>query len=135
MKTTNLLLGLAAVLTAGGATMLAAGPAVARDVTVVAHTDGDLPVARVSFADLNLADAGGQHVLRRRVGGAIRTVCAPAYDGTENLRFNDCRNQAWDEAKPQMTAAIARATRLAAGTASAGDRALALNGTIQLGGR
>ena len=135
MNTTKLVFGLAAALTASGTLFLAAGPAAAKDVTVVAATDDELPVARVSFADLNLVHEAGQQTLRRRVNGAIRTVCAPAYSGIETAAYAMCQNNAWNEAKPQMTAAIDRATRLAAGNGSARDQALALSGTIQFGGR
>jgi len=127
MDTIKLLLGAAAVATTSGAMLLAAGPAHARDVTVVASIENDVPVARVTFADLDLAGAAGQKTMRSRVGSAVRTVCAPAYDGTETTRYTACVNGAWDEARPQMAAAVARAGRLAAGQATPEEKALALN--------
>ena len=55
MFKTKLLFSVAAALTASASLMLAAGPAAARDVTVVASVEDEVPVARVSFADLDLA--------------------------------------------------------------------------------
>jgi UrcA family protein len=133
MLKTKLLFGVAAALTASASLMLAAGPAAARDVTVVASVEDEVPVARVSYADLDLSDGVGKRTLRGRVSSAIRTVCAPAYDGTGSIRYSQCRSSAWGEAIPQMASAVARAGRLAAGTATAQDRALALNGAIRLG--
>jgi UrcA family protein len=133
MFKTKLLFSVAAALTASASLMLAAGPAAARDVTVVASVEDEVPVARVSFADLDLADKGGQRTLRGRVSSAIRSVCAPAYDGVASIRYTQCRTSAWNEARPQMASAVARAGRLAAGTATAQDRALALNGAIRFG--
>lgn len=131
MITTKLMFGLAAALTTSGALLLAAGPAAARDVTVVAAIENDVPVARVSFADLDLTGQPGQRTLRHRVTGAIHTVCEPALMG-EPVAYSFCQGSAWAEARPQMAAAIARAGRLAAGNATAQDRALAFN-SIRLG--
>lgn len=131
MTTFKLMFGLAAALTATGTTLLAVSPAAARDVTVVATVEDGVPVARVSFADLDLTGLAGQQTLRHRVGGAIHTVCAPALSG-ERVAYSLCQGSAWSEARPQMAAAVARAGRLAAGTATAQDRALALN-SIRLG--
>jgi len=135
MLKTKLMFGVAAALTASASLMLAAGPAAARDVTVVASVEDEVPVARVSFADLDLADKGGQRSLRGRVSSAIRTVCAPAYDGTGSIRYAQCQSNAWAQARPQMISAVARASRLAAGNATVEDRALALNGAIRFGGQ
>lgn len=134
MDTIKLVLGAAAIATSSGAMLLAAGPAHARDVTVVASAEDDVPVARVTLGDLNLAVPAGQQTMRHRVSGAIRTVCAPTYDGTETTRLAECQNHAWDQARPQMAAAVARAVRIASGNATAQDRALALN-TINFAGR
>ncbi|WP_114228469.1 MULTISPECIES: UrcA family protein [Sphingomonas] len=133
MLKTKLLFGIAAALSASGAMLLAAGPAAARDVTVTASIENDVPVARVSYADLDLAHRPGQVTLRQRVSGAIRTVCEPSYDSTEPTGNTQCVNAAWGQAQPQMAAAVARAGRLASGTATDADRALAMNGTIKFG--
>lgn len=133
MLKTKLLFGAAAVLTATCGVLLAAGPAAAKDVTVVAQIEDDVPVARVNFADLDLVHRAGQKTLNRRVATAIRTVCAPAYDGIGTTLYTQCQNAAWDDAKPQIAAVVARAERLASGNASAQDRALALNTTIRFG--
>ncbi|URD59689.1 UrcA family protein [Sphingomonas sp. KRR8] len=133
MFKTKLLFGAAAVLTAGCGVLLAAGPAAAKDVTVVAQMENDVPVARVSFADLDLVHRAGQKTLNRRVASAVRTVCAPSYEGTDTSRYTQCQNAAWDDAKPQIAAVVARAERLASGNATAQDRALALNTTIRFG--
>lgn len=133
MMKTKLMFGLAATLTAGCAVLLAAGPATAREVTVIASFENDVPVARISYADLTLAHQPGQTTLRHRVAGAIRTVCEPVFDRSQPDGYQLCHNAAWSQARPQMAAAMARATRLASGTASASDR-LALNAfTIGIG--
>jgi hypothetical protein len=50
-----------------------------------------------------------------------------------SIRYTQCRSSAWNEARPQMASAVARATRLAQGNGTAQDRALALNGAIRFG--
>lgn len=135
MDKIKLFFGLAALTTGIVATGLAAGPAMARDVTVVATLEDGVPVARVSFADLDLATGAGRQTLHGRIGGAIRTVCAPAYRGLETNAYAECQNAAWDEARPQVASAVARAGRIAAGTATAQDRALAQTAAIAFGGQ
>lgn len=131
MTKTKTLLALAALATSGGTLLLGAGPAMARDVTVVAQAD-EAPIAHVSYADLNLAVAAGQRTLERRVSGAITQVCQDTADGTDRFANGACVNAAWNEAIPQMKAATARARALAEGGAST-DTRVALN-AIRIGG-
>jgi UrcA family protein len=67
--------------------------------------------ARVSYADLNLATAFGQHKLQRRIAFAAETVCDPT-DGVD-LNFvravGECRTGAIADAQPAYQAAVARA--------------------------
>ena len=101
-------------------TVLAASPAVARSkpVVVTAQRTSDLPTQRVSFADLNLAAAQDQKALDRRVGAAVKQVCvASGHTIEQNLKarasFAGCSDSAWNEARPQIVAAIDRAQALA----------------------
>lgn len=94
------------VITAFGALALAAALVVP---TVSQAMEGDS--IRVSYADLNLASAVGQHVLRGRIDEAASTVC-----GFENSRelelaiaMNFCRSDAIERARPAYEAAIASA--------------------------
>ena len=66
---------------------------------------------RVSYADLNLATAFGQHKLQRRIAFAAETVC----DATDGVDLNfvravgECRTGAIADAQPAYQAAVARA--------------------------
>lgn len=67
--------------------------------------------ARVSYADLNLASAIGQHKLQRRIAFAAETVC----DVTDPLDLkltravSECRNGAIADAQPAYQAAVTHA--------------------------
>ena len=68
---------------------------------------------RVSYADLNLGSAPGQHVLQRRIAGAARTVCVIEDSREVALRraTNGCRGDAIASAQPAYEAAVAAARR------------------------
>ena len=89
-----------------------AAAASAQDLTVISKAPrGDEPIQRVSYADLNLASAEGELTLNRRVGGAVRKVCAPQAQPIAQL---NCRAYAWRGARPQIALAVARQSQLAA---------------------
>lgn len=91
------------------------GAALAKEVTVLGARSDDVPTESVLHRDLNLASAQGAKALMFRVSGAVRRVCAPQ----ERYDYTQCRQFAWNGARPQMDRAIARAQQLAAtGTTS-----------------
>lgn len=104
----------AIAVTAGG--LVAISPAVsaqARPVVVLAPPD--VPTRRVGYADLNLATSSGEKMLDRRVGQAVRSVCNEAIgNGFDFYGMIECRDFAWDGARPQMNRAIRRAHEIAA---------------------
>ena len=107
----------AVAITASGV-FLIASPSAAKERPVVIEGEPlqEVTVQRVSYADLNLAEASGEKVLKRRVGRAVNEVCAAANAGGH---FTDrwlCQDVSWSEAIPQIDRAIARAR----GTALAG---------------
>lgn len=63
--------------------------------------------AVVSYADLDLASAQGQRVLKRRLSGAIEEVCgsfANVTEYSEEARIIQCRGVAWASADRQLAA-------------------------------
>ena len=68
---------------------------------------------RVSYADLNLASAPGEHALRGRIAFAARVVCE--FEDSRQLDVakatNFCRGDAINRAEPQLEAAIAASHR------------------------
>lgn len=67
--------------------------------------------ARVSYADLNLGSALGQHTLQRRISFAARTVCD--IEDSRELALatatNLCRSDAIASAQPAYDAAVSAA--------------------------
>ncbi len=108
-----------------GAGQLAASPADAKSrngkpVTIYGQrADADAPTRRVGFGDLNLATLAGEKTLNKRVGGAVRIVCAESVpDGNFRQEFA-CHNFAWGGARPQIARAVMRAREIAStGTSS-----------------
>ena len=67
---------------------------------------------RVTYADLNLASLGGQHVLQGRISNAARVVCyveEDSHDLTLATETTACRSGAMAMAQPQYEAAVAAA--------------------------
>jgi UrcA family protein len=65
----------------------------------------------VEYGDLNLATAGGQRRLDRRIESAARTICG-SYDRLDlhaRTAFDECRAGVLASAKPQVEIAIAKA--------------------------
>ena len=90
---------------------LAAIAAAAVLVTPTVSQAQDENSARVSYADLNLANGVAQHELQRRIAFAAETVCGPADPRDLNYwrAVGDCRNGAIADAQPAFQAAVARA--------------------------
>jgi UrcA family protein len=90
------------------AALAVAGAFVAPTVSQAAEANS----VRVSYADLNLASSGGQHVLQGRIAGAARVVCyvqEETHDLTLASATNACRSDAMAMAQPQYEAAVAAA--------------------------
>ena len=81
-------------------------------VPTVSHAQ-DSQTARVSYADLNLADAGGQQALGRRISFAANQMCGVGKWKAIGLadEAGSCSLDAVASAKPAYDAAIARARR------------------------
>jgi UrcA family protein len=88
-------------------------PAFAADreppVTVTGAQSDDPYTIRVSYRDLDLANAADGAVLRARVKRETRRVCGALYDGTTPSQRWSCHDIAWGVARPQIDAAIERA--------------------------
>jgi UrcA family protein len=92
----------AAAFLAATATVTAATPASAADITVVP----DSITVRVSFADLNLATAHGRARLDRRIAGAARGICGSHFpiDLRMSALVDACRADAIASARIPATA-------------------------------
>lgn len=75
----------------------------------------------VSFARLDLANARDQRRLKHRVGAAVERVCLRdiGRDGLQDRDYYACEDKAWNEAEPQIAAAVARSSDLALGGGAA----------------
>ncbi|WP_185829137.1 UrcA family protein [Sphingomonas ginkgonis] len=117
----------AAILTA-----LAASPSLARGPVVVT-AEPDRVVRHISYADLNLAVPAGERVLQARVRGGIRGLCDEIVPGgTTDLNSilgrKDCSRDAWEQADPQIAAAIQRAREIAStGTSTIAASAIVIS--------
>jgi UrcA family protein len=100
-----------AVLAASAAITAAASPVEARTrPIVVTGPSQDVVTRRVSYRDLNLASLPGEQTLKRRVRGAVVSVCSEVALLNEDL---GCRSDLWDDTMPQITRAVARARQIA----------------------
>jgi UrcA family protein len=72
-----------------------------------AQTPGEITVARVGFADLDLRRPAGRESLERRVDRAVRRVCGtPEHTDLLALaRIDSCRRHARADANIQLAAA------------------------------
>lgn len=106
MKTLTLLLATVAC-------SIAAVPASAQTdspMTVTgSHQVDDPDTIRVPYGDLNLVNASAADALRARVKQATRRACGNLYDSAFISQRWGCEEIAWNVAKPQIDAAIARA--------------------------
>lgn len=118
-------LSMIAAVTLTGAGLLVALPAEAKSrnekpVTIYGQRlDPDAPTRKVSYRDLNLATLAGENTLNRRVGGAVRSVCAESVASSDFYAELSCHSFAWGGARPQISRAVMRARQIAAtGTSS-----------------
>lgn len=88
---------------------LLAAPAAAEQLTVRGSRAVDEAVIRVSYGDLQLADASDADALRTRVHRATRRGCAELYGSTQPSQEWACRDIAADAAAPQVKRAISAA--------------------------
>ena len=107
--TAAVLSGVTASLLVGAATTQAAQnrPVVVYGELQQAH------VERVPYGDLNLAASADRKTLYGRVGSAVRNVCNFNAVGIAT-DYRTCAGLAWEDARPQIDAALARANRQAA---------------------
>lgn len=83
------------------------------NVTVVARP-GDYALRRVSYADLNLASRPDVRVLNHRVDYAVNDVCTEVTAQTYQFTMQECANDSWNRARPQINLAVRRAREIAA---------------------
>ncbi len=91
---------------------------------VVYGAPAHVETVEVRFGDLDLTQSRHEKQLNRRVAAAVRKVCD--YDHGPGVRRADylrCADGAWDDAAPQIAAAVERARQLA----STGRTTLAAN--------
>lgn len=116
MLTRNARFG-AAVLSGVTASLLIAGAAFAaqnKPVVVYAEPQEGLRTERVTYADLDLSQRDHQRKLNLRVAGAVKRVCL--YENQirqQGLGYYRCADGAWDDARPQIAQAVARAREIA----------------------
>ena len=107
---------LAAALIFAGTTAATPSIAMAQYEPVVVQGESGLVRSElVSFGKLDLARAKDQKMLNFRVAGAIQRVCQLdlGRDGLQDRGYYQCEKSAWEDANPQIEAAISHAIRLA----------------------
>jgi UrcA family protein len=129
MQYNKLISACAAVAITAGSFGLVSPPAFAKSQRVVVVADSNIVTRRISYADLNLASSPGEATLNRRVGGAIRSLCLEATEGSDRFGVDhQCRNSAWGQARPQIDQATQRARDIAAtGTSTIVAAAITIN--------
>lgn len=108
-------------ITFGLIAVLAEQPAQARDLTVTAAIQRDVPSEQVTAAGLDLGSSKGREILEARVRAASRRVCAVSSVSLRAKSEFSCRRAARAAAAPQ----VARMFEQARALASAGDAARA----------
>ena len=99
----------------GGGTFAPTSSASAAEHVIVKAVSSEFPTRRVNYADLNLASASDEIVLKHRVNQAVTSVCdESAGSSTDFYPGVVCRSVAWRGAQPQMALAVMRAQQLAA---------------------
>lgn len=93
---------------------LSAAPAYAEQgygpVTVTGTRSVDPDDIRIPYGDLRLANEADADELRARVRRAARQACDAYYDGAMLSRNWACQDATWNAARPQIAAAIERAS-------------------------
>ena len=74
--------------------------------------DEDVLSTRVSYRDLNLANARDEKQLVWRVGSAVKSVC-PDGSMVFPTHLQACRTYAWNGSRPQIALAVERAKQMA----------------------
>lgn len=105
-------------LAVASAILVAAGPAFAgqgQPVIVYGEQSENVRTERVSYADLDLATAEDQQILNGRVSGAVKRVCLyrDSIGHMFESNYDNCADGAWDDARPQIAQAVARARDIA----------------------
>ena len=91
-------------------------PAAAQETEItVRGTPEGTQMRLVTFRDLNLNLIAHREILDKRVGHAVRDVCAMGAANLQSPDYRACTNQAWAGATPQITRAYVRAAQLAYG--------------------
>jgi UrcA family protein len=85
------------------------------DIKVVSHrqVSEEAMTEKVSYADLDLTKSRGVRKLNARVDGAVSRVCF-GFDYIDSETKANCREYAWNGAKPQIERAVTRAHEIAA---------------------
>src|SRR5947209_7685178 len=85
-----------------------------RNPIVIAQPQ-NLVERRISYADLNLADATGVRTLKRRISSAVTSLCDEAVgeDTRTSIDYKGCESGAWRGARPQISLAVERAHEIA----------------------
>jgi UrcA family protein len=113
----KIILGIGAMVAAGStaAVTAEAKSGSQRPVVVVAEPEAMPSTRRVAYADLDLATQVGERALVRRVRSAVDAVCEEEL-GPSPLVYSEraCRMFTWNDTRPQVDRAIARAHGMAA---------------------
>ena len=74
------------------------------------HVDGEPPMIRVSYADLDLNSEQGRRAMRHRLASAVDMVCSQANDLPDRLKariaYTNCREEAMDKAMTHFVATL-----------------------------
>ena len=117
----QLVKGTATLAALAATAVLAPSTASAQERPVIIY--GEPSIVRtelVPLAQLNLATARDQKRLKHKVRKAVDRVCLreTSRPGLQDLDFYACEDDAWEGAAPQIAAAIAKASALAANGAA-----------------
>ena len=95
--------------------LLTAQGGMAKEAPVTVHGDPSMRIERVSFANLDLADARDARRLHLKVAGAVKRVCLFDTDRAKIQApdYYSCADGAWGRARPQIDRAIAQTTSVA----------------------
>ena len=113
----KIILTIGAMVAVGSAAAVTAEakPVSQRPVVVVAEPEAMPSTRRVAYGDLDLATKVGERALVRRVHSAVDAVCEEEL-GPSRLVYSEhaCRKFTWNDTRPQVDRAIARAHGMAA---------------------
>lgn len=101
----------------GATVLLAPSAASAQQRPVVVYAEPSATRTElVPFAHFDLATDRDQRRLQRKVSAAVARVCLRdiARNGLQDHDYYDCEGEAWIAASPQIAAAVAKASNMAA---------------------